>query len=243
MKIALVGTELGLIESVLPRYGLERVAENPEAVVSYGGDGVLLGAERDFPGVPKLGLRHSSHHREGLDTQTERFLERLGKGELSETRVLKIEAVFGARTLPALNDVILRNENITSAVRFTVSINGRSQGGEIVGDGLVVATPFGSSAYYRSITHSLFQVGVGLAFNNSTEPVDHMVLREDSQIEVTIQRGPAVVAVDNNPDRISLRAGETFLVRKTAEPARILGIETLRRHEHVIPRPMPPSSL
>jgi NAD+ kinase len=107
----------------------------------------------------------------------------------------------------------------------------------------VAATPFGSSAYYRSITHSLFQVGIGLAFNNSTEPVDHMVLREDSLIEVTILRGPAIVAVDNNPERVSLLEGDTFLVRKSSEPARILGIETLRRHEHVIPRSMPPSSL
>lgn len=242
MRVALVGTDLNLIEEVLPLHGLERDDRSPEAVVSYGGDGALLGAERDYPGIPKLGLRNASDEG-GLDNQAKRFLERLGKGELFETPVLKIEAVCGGKTLAALNDVILRNENITSAVRFSVSINGKSQGGEIVGDGLVAATPFGSSAYYRSITHSLFQVGIGLAFNNSTEPVDHMVLREDSLIEVTILRGPAIVAVDNNPERVSLLEGDTFLVRKSSEPARILGIETLRRHEHVIPRSMPPSSL
>jgi len=218
MKIALVGIDLQLLEEALPRFGLARDDERPEAVVSYGGDGALLAAERKYPGVPKLGLRNASDYVQGLDPQTERILEKLGKGELVETQVLKIEAVCDEKTLGALNDVILKNENITSAVRFTVSINGSSQGGEIVGDGLVVATPFGSSAYYRSITHSLFQVGIGLAFNNSTEPVDHLVLREDSEIAVTILRGPALVAVDNNEQRISIGEGESFLVRKSPEP-------------------------
>jgi len=136
-------------------------------------------------------------------------------------------AVTGTSRLHALNDVNFHNEMITSAVRYRVEINGQPHSSEIIGDGLIVATPFGSTAYYRSITHSIFQVGIGLAFNNSTEPVDHLVLNENARIQVQVVRGPALVAVDNDPGWIHLGEGDTVEVHKAQESATILTLPDL----------------
>lgn len=228
MRVALVGRDLEEVEPLLGEFGLILDPSSPEVIISNGGDGALLGAEREFPGVPKLGLRNSKTSDRHADTNTREILEKLTLGKLKERSFTKLEATVGSRSLIGLNDIILHNKILTSALRYEVQINGRGHIGEIVGDGLIVATPFGSSAYYRSITHSIFQVGIGLAFNNSIEPVDHLVLREDCTIVATILRGPAQVAADNDPDWIDLEEGGQVTIRKAEGVARIFGVETLR---------------
>jgi len=228
MKVALVGRDLFEVEPLLSRFDLELDNDSPEVVISHGGDGTLLGAEREYPSIPKVALRSSKVCKKCENHKNEVVLAHLAAGELVETPLLKLQAVKGDQWLTGLNDIIFRNEIPTSAVRFEVDIDGRNHSGGIIADGLVVATSFGSSGYYRSITHSIFQVGIGLAFNNSTEGVDHLVLREESEITVTVERGPGVVYADNGPDFFRLEKGDTFEVRKAAEPARILGIDTLR---------------
>jgi len=228
MKVALVGRDLEEVEPFFSEFGFTRDDTSPEVVISNGGDGALLGAERLYPGIPKLGLRNSTTNNRHRDTDTADALRKLAEGKLREQKFLKLQADVKGEKLEGLNDIILHNKVLSSAVRYEVRINGRNHIGEIVGDGLIVATPFGSSAYYRSITHSIFQVGIGLAFNNSIEPVNHLVLKEDSVIEATILRGPAQVAADNDPNWIELEFGDSVTVRRSDCYARILSIETLR---------------
>ncbi|MBW7940243.1 MAG: hypothetical protein H3C63_15995, partial [Candidatus Omnitrophica bacterium] len=63
MKVALVGKSLNTVEALLPVYGLIRDDQSPEVVISVGGDGTLLSAERKYPTIPKLPLRFSETSR------------------------------------------------------------------------------------------------------------------------------------------------------------------------------------
>jgi NAD+ kinase len=147
--------------------------------------------------------------------------------EASRTTLIKLEGEKNGQKRVAVNDIIIHNENVSSAVRYRVKINGVPYSGEIIGDGLVVSTPFGSTAYYRSVTQSFFRVGIGLAFNNSTERISHLVLRETAEIEVTITRGPAVLNADNHPQPIRLQSGERAIIRRNPGCATILAIDTI----------------
>jgi NAD+ kinase len=60
-----------------------------------------------------------------------------------------------------------------------------------------------------------------LAFCNSTEVVDHLVLPETSRINVEILRGPGVVTADNDPRQIAVEVGETVTLRQTEQYAEI----------------------
>jgi NAD+ kinase len=224
MRVALVGQEVEMVVELLRHHGLILDGQDPEVVISLGGDGTLLMAERQYPGIPKLPMRFSETSRKIKDHKADILLDALVGGELVESEQLKLTAILGEQRLLALNDIIFHNEVFTSAVRYRVEINAQNQGGDIIGDGLVVATPFGSTAYYRSITHSIFQVGIGLAFNNSTEPVDHLVLADDSVIQVIVKRGPALVAADNDPNWIHLHEEDCVLVQKAEQPALILSL-------------------
>jgi NAD+ kinase len=103
--------------------------------------------------------------------------------------------------------------------------------GQIVGDGLVVATPFGSTGYFRNITHSLFRVGIGLAFNNCSDPVDHIIVRNDTVIRAEVIRGPAVLVADNDPARLDLDEGDVVTFSQCEQHTVILGLDIFRCRE------------
>jgi NAD+ kinase len=229
LRVAVVGRHLEELHGLLRRFSIEITNEKPDVVISHGGDGSLLGAERLFPGVPKCPIRDRRMNPKCEKHTEEQILQQLVEGSLSAMELIKLEAVTSDnRRVCGINDLILSKENIASAVRFRLWLDGELYSGQIVGDGLVAATPFGSTGYYQSITHGSFRVGVGLAFNNSMDLLDHVVVAEDTRIEVELLRGPAVLLADNDPTRIGLRDGDRIIVRRRPEKTRVYGIDIFR---------------
>lgn len=226
-SVMLVGEDRELVAAALERAGLEQVQSGGDLVLSHGGDGTLLRAERRYPLVTKLPVRQnrSTHAcpRHDLDA----VLARLMAGELVREELSRIELHIGQARFHALNDVVLRNENPALAVRFRLSVDGGPEE-EFSGDGLVVATPFGSTGYFHSITRSRFQRGLGLAFNNSTRSRESRVLAADARLEVAVVRGPAVLVHDNDPRSVVLREGHRFSLRTADQPTPVLGLDALR---------------
>ncbi|MFZ2656121.1 MAG: hypothetical protein WAX69_14415 [Victivallales bacterium] len=226
MKAVLLGRYLEDIRPFMKPSGMQIVKNNPDIIVVHGGDGALLGAEREFPGIPKFPIRdirtaplcpeHSSY---------KTIFSIFRKKNLSRTELIKLSARCGAFKSKAINDVFIHNLNPVSAIRYKVFIDGRPYGEEIVGDGVGVATVHGSTAYYRSITHSIFRVGIGLAFSNSTEVTNHLVLPDNTQIEITLTRGPGVLVTDNSPDSLEINAGNSVVIKKIPEKAILYGLE------------------
>ena len=219
MKIKLLGKNLNDIAPLLRKYSLFECDDDFEAVITHGGDGSLLGAERDYPGVPKFPIRDAATAPTCGDHALEKRLELLASGQYSVSRLAKVQASVNGKTLVALNDVFLHNADFGSALRYRVEIDGELYANEVAGDGICLASVHGSSAYYRSITHSLFRTGLGLAFSNSTEEVDHLVLDEKSVVKVTVTRGPGVLLADNSPERITVMEGDTVILSKANEEA------------------------
>ncbi|MEZ6196366.1 MAG: hypothetical protein R3F20_11670 [Planctomycetota bacterium] len=230
MKVAVVGSKPEPMVALAASRGLEVVApeNDPELIIAYGGDGTLIGAERRWPGVPKLGIRDNENTIKCREHTDELVLDRFLAGDLPVAELMKVTAAVGLRELRGLNDVILRNRDIRSSVRFTVYVNGEAVSDETIGDGLVLATPFGSSAYFRSITNTSIRTGIGLAFNNCTEFVNHLVLREDDDVRVLIVRGPAELCADNDPEILELDSGDEILVRRSTKHAVVHGVDVLR---------------
>ena len=200
------------------------VSKNPDVVVSYGGDGTLMESEYRYPGVPKLYLRNSRIGKLGHHKDNAAIIDHLAKGEYVISEHIKLEVSKSKKTLTGLNDIVVHNKDPRHAIRYTVSLNGDLMGGEIIGDGVVLATPLGSTGYYRSITDSYFESGIGLAFNNSTEQSDHIVLGENRVVTIEITRGPAVCYADNQKKFLELKEGDAVRVEKSSQVARIIKI-------------------
>jgi NAD+ kinase len=229
IRAALCGRHLDELRRRLRDLPVEIVEERPDLVICYGGDGSLLGAERTWPGVPKCPIRDVRRNPKCPHHGDDQVLAMLVAGQLQVSQLLRLEATAPDGTrLHAINDVVVTKENTASAVRTRIWLDREVFQSQNVGDGLLVATPFGSTGYYQSITRGCFRTGIGLAFNNPMDWLDYIVVPENTEIAVEVLRGPAQLLADNNPSRICLRDGDRLLVRRSAEATVAYGIDIFR---------------
>lgn len=214
---SIIGHNSEEINQIFQEKGYLRNDSNPDFVISYGGDGTLLKSEHMYPGIPKLFLRNSLIGNLGFKESNEEVIEKFCNNELTIKKYFKIEAEIKGKKIIAVNEFSLKNTNPRYSIRFDVCVNDEKVLNHIVGDGLIAATPIGSTGYYRSITRSTFELGIGLAFNNSHEHFNHMVLKEESVIKVVILRGPAFCYVDNHDEEITLEEGDGLVIKKSTE--------------------------
>ena len=197
----------------------------PDFVVSFGGDGTYLVAERLYPGVPKLLVKDSKICVKCHDGSIYHLISKVLRGDYNIEKHIKLESVINKRRWLCTNDFVFRNKFPTHALRFHVGVDGKQINGLIIGDGAVIATPFGSTAYYHSISRKSFDKGIGIAFNNTTNSQNHLVLKEDSIVEFELVRGNCVFASDNNPEVIDLIEGQVISIKKAKESAKIIKVK------------------
>jgi len=216
-----------------------RVESLPEAelgdaadlVIAVGGDGTMLYASRLVAGrdVPLLGINRG---RLGFlaDITPGEMLRRLDEvldGVYEEERRLMLEAVIengesAPRRSLALNDVVLQKRAVGRMLDFENWIDGvyvNTHGG----DGLVIATPTGSTAYALSgggpIIHPSLDAITLVPICPHTLSDRPIVVRADARIEVRVLQRPdtlAAVSCDGLPLG-ELTAGQRLLVRAAAE--------------------------
>ena len=133
----------------------EMPGRNPDLVVVLGGDGTLLAAARAFAhtNIPLLSVNLGS-----LGFLTEVPLADLyatlqtwcdGTAAIEVRSMMRAELVCAAgqrRTWDALNDVVVAKGTIARMADFSVSIDGQLVAA-FRADGVIVATPTGSTAY------------------------------------------------------------------------------------------------
>jgi len=225
MRIAIVGRSPEDVEVLFAPYASEFtfVHEHPEMVVSYGGDGTLMESEFQFPGVPKIFLKNSRIAKLAQKKDNESIVAHLARGEYEIQERFKLSLTAKGEELVGLNDIIVHNADPRMAIRYNAFVDDKKiNADEIIGDGVVISTPLGSTGYYRSITDSYFESGIGLAFNNSTEQADHIVLSELRTIAIHITRGPAQCYADNQKKVIELLEGDSVTVRRSDKVARLV---------------------
>jgi NAD+ kinase len=141
----------------------------PDALITFGGDGTLLRGARLLRGreVPVLGINLG---RVGFLTTSTRdqlapALDAMVTGRYVLERRLTLHAIVisdegGVRSeMLALNDVAIHKSGVARVVRISVSVDGENLG-PYSADGVVVASPTGSTAYSLSAGGPIVAPGV-----------------------------------------------------------------------------------
>ena len=128
-------------------------------LITIGGDGTLLRAARMAveSGVPILGINTG---RLGFltefdedDAHLDELPDLLERGLVIEERIA-LQASHNGRSFFALNDVVVRKGGIARIVPFSLCLD-EEQAAHIPADGICVATPTGSTAYFLSAGGSI----------------------------------------------------------------------------------------
>lgn len=227
-RIAIVSKfETKEIEGTIKKFGFDIVRKDPDFVLCYGGDGTILRSERFFPEIPKIVIKKGSSVCRKCDYTLDylkTILERIIKGRYKIIEESKLVAKSKNKKLVGLNEIQLHNKIPTRAIRFFLKVNGRKID-SLLGDGVIVSTPFGSTAYYSSTEGKPFKKGIGISFNNlHKRKIKSFVVPENSRIEVRIKRGPAWIIADNYEKFIGVDRGDKVLIQKAEEEARFVEI-------------------
>lgn len=131
----------------------DSVSESDVFVV-LGGDGSMLKAIHTFlrTGRPFYGMNLGSVGFLMNDYDPDNIVEKLEAAVATEVQPLQATVkITGGTTLPllAVNDVSITRAD-SQAAKLRIGVNGETKMEELIGDGLIVSTPVGSTAYNRS---------------------------------------------------------------------------------------------
>lgn len=218
--------ETSQIENALLKYDFQIVKKNPDFILCFGGDGTILLCERKFPQIPKLIIKKSVICRkyDYAPNQIDEVLSKIKKGEYKIQPEIKLETEINDNTIVGLNEIQIRAKLPIYALRFSTSINGETFE-NLIGDGLIVATPFGSTGYYKSTGGDQFLKGIGVSFNNlHNRKIKSIIVSENAIVKTEINRGPAWVITDNNEQFFELKENEMSTIKKSDNLAKFIYI-------------------
>jgi len=220
-------------------FGLvETTGDDADVIVALGGDGTILRAVHEFPDRPVLGLNFG-----GLGylsavggDEADRALRLLAEGRylLSDRTLVEVrrtgdDAVVGR----ALNDIAITRGLTGHAARLDLSVAGKIVT-RYMADGLVFATPTGSTAYSLAAGGPVVlpdsQALVVTPMNPHALGVRPLVVRDDVRFTVTVcprTDGNAVrlgVAADG-VNVLTLDAGESVEISKSEKTAKLVALE------------------
>jgi len=140
--------------------------ENADVIVALGGDGFMLNMLHEYRQLEKpiYGMNHGTVGFLMNEFSFDNLLDRVGRAELAIVHPLHMEAVdaHGRRTEAlAINEVsVFRETRQASKIRIT--IDGRVRLEQLICDGILLATPAGSTAYNLSAHGPILPLGAGI---------------------------------------------------------------------------------
>ena len=217
------------------------VPENIDCVLVLGGDGTMLQAAADLADltVPFLGINLGTlgFLAEVNKTDIEHALLRLIEGDYEiEKRMMLTGDVFQKdRDMPedstqALNDIVITRKGSLQIIIFTISVNGQFLH-RYSADGMIVATPTGSTGYNLSAGGPVVDPKAQLMVISPICPhsMQHssIVLSPEDEVTISIDTGhdgtvQEVEASFDGNHRVTLRTGDRIVIRRSSRTTGII---------------------
>ena len=209
----------------------EEYVKKVDIVIVFGGDGTLLNAARKYLNyeIPILGINMGNV---GFltDIRTENFEKTIkevfeGSYKIEERNL--VSAKFGNKQLYGLNEVVIHSGAYAQLMRYRLNVNDKVVY-EQRSDGLIIATPTGSTAYALSaggpIIHPSLDVWTILPMLPQSLSSRPFVISSNEKVEMDLFDGPndnAKICVDGQDD-IDIPYGEKILISKMEKTLKLV---------------------
>ena len=205
--------------------------DSVDLIIVFGGDGTLLAAARNFINneIPILGINLGTV---GFltDVNVENFesvISDIFNGDyVLEERSL-IEAKFLDQEVSGLNEVLIHSGSYAQLMRYRLLIDGKTVY-EQRSDGLIVATPTGSTAYALSaggsIIHPELNIWNIIPMMSQSLSSRPLIASNKKSMEIQLIQGPldhAMVCVDGQKD-IPIKYNNSIYISKKNSSLKII---------------------
>ncbi len=203
-----------------------------DLLITLGGDGILLWGARLVAerGIPVLGINlgHMGFLTSVNQEEIESALERLFRGDytLDSRSTLEARLVGGDGTehdrYLALNDFVIHKRGMARVTRLELLVGEEGEQEEIggfTGDGVVLSTPTGSTAYSLSAGGPIVAPGMGCIIVTPICPhtlaVRPLVISADETVTVCpLDRAGTLVLTVDGQQEAELTLGESVVIRQ-----------------------------
>jgi NAD+ kinase len=208
------------------RYGAVAPRE-ADVIVALGGDGLMLQTLHKFmsSGKPIYGMHRGTIGFLMNEFHIERLRERLAAADETIIHPLIMQARDAAaqqHEYRAINEVSLFRESYQAA-RLRILVDGKERLAELTADGVLVATPAGSTAYNLSVQGPIIPIGAPLLALTPISPFRPRrwrgaLLSDNARVAVEVlepEKRPVAAVADHDEVR-NVRSVEIRLDREAA---------------------------
>jgi len=206
-----------------PNNNYSKKSGDIDLLISVGGDGTILKSVRRYRDTPLLGINMGTvgYLNEVLPEEINSIPNILENHTIEERSMISCK--IGNRTVEALNDIVIRTEVATRVSQVKVEISGQEY--IVSGDGVIITTPTGSTAYS-------FSAGGPIIRTNSQEfgitPIcplyrkaSPIVYPDHENVIVTALDRPCTIVTDGFPEG-TMKPGNKIEIKKSLLKARFV---------------------
>lgn len=242
-KLHSLGIDTVVSEDVaFPPQECEALIRDADMVLALGGDGTLIHAAKHAARYERSVLGINCGHlgfMAGMEADDLAALERLTEDNLAVSHRMMLEVTVhsaaGDRVLYALNEAVISRGNPSRMIRLSV----KSDGKPVVSycaDGVIVATPTGSTAYSLSAGGPVVDPTVNCLLMTPICPhslhTRPYIFGEDACLTLCPESdGRETYLTVDGEEAVSLACGDTVTVRRSALAARIVQLRPTAFYE------------
>lgn len=228
MKIAILYKEenrkaqelFGQVKKYLASRKVEVVPlEKADFIITLGGDGALIHSACKYAAVnvPLLGINTGNL---GFLTAAEagdwkKAIDKLLAGKIFVSERIMLEAHVGGKTFIAVNEAVIRSQ--FRVVDLDISVSGEPFL-KVVGDGVIVATQTGSTAYSLSAGGSIVDSDLNCflvtPINPIGLPVPSIVLSPDEEMRIKVTGGDEITLVVDGQAHAKLSMNSEVVIKR-----------------------------
>ena len=252
---ALKGQEFVVEQHAAEALGMEGVSltdMDVDIVLSVGGDGTMLRTLKSTD-KPVLGVNAGvlGFLTEVKPDSVGPAIDKLVKGDYRIDERVRLKTVMdGKRLQDAINEAVIHTAHIAKMRHFSISVDGQPAT-ELRADGVIVATPTGSTCYAMSVGSSIIDPRVEALviapiapFRLAARP---FVVPASSRIDIAIEEPKECTMVIDGQDELEMKGDERLQFTASEKKARFVSFEDdfyrdleeklIAFTPHAVPRP------
>ncbi len=216
--------------------------EVPDCILVLGGDGTLLRAARNLlnQDIPLLGINLGTlgYLAEVEIAAIEEALDKLLADRFTREERMMLEGQVRRQDMTeqnyALNDIVISRCGSLQVLTFQIYVNGQFLN-SYSADGMIVATPTGSTGYNMSAGGPIVEPGASLLLLTPICPhtlnTRSIVLAPDDEIRIEIPKGKdgqrqTVEASYDGSHKVRLQTDDSIVIRRADKTTGILKLNT-----------------
>jgi NAD+ kinase len=207
----------------------DTLCKKSDFLVTLGGDGTLISvARRGFhyqKAVMGINLGTLGFLTDIMPNEIEEFLKKFTQDQYRIDHRMMIKATINKEEVVAFNDVVISREIVTGMITLEAFVNGRLFN-KYTGDGLIISTPTGSTAYNLScngpVVYPLTDAFIVTPISAHSLTQRPLVLPADFKITFENKNKKSAIAIIDGHDTYELKPNDIITIEIASSKAQLI---------------------